>query len=218
MVDRFFGLAGAGGFGRETMRLVRRSFPNLAAENRCVFLESEPQAPQINGHEVQSIAAFGARANVARLFAVAIANGQARKRIAEELMLAGAIPETLIAPTAIVYDETEIGVGAIICENSMVTANARTGIHFHLNVFSYVAHDCVIGDYVTFGPGVLCCGNVHVGDLAYIGAGAIIREGSRLEPMMIGEGALIGMGAVVTRPVPPGAVVVGNPARPLCRS
>jgi len=47
-----------------------------------------------------------------------------------------------------------------------------------------------------------------VGRRASIGSGAVIMCGVR-----IGEGALVGAGAVVTRDVPPGAVVVGNPAR-----
>jgi UDP-2-acetamido-3-amino-2,3-dideoxy-glucuronate N-acetyltransferase len=43
---------------------------------------------------------------------------------------------------------------------------------------------------------------------ASIGSGAIILCG-----VQVGEGALVGAGAVVTRDVPPGAVVAGNPAR-----
>jgi len=43
---------------------------------------------------------------------------------------------------------------------------------------------------------------------ASIGAGAVIVCG-----VTIGEGAMVGAGAVVTKNVPPGATVVGNPAR-----
>jgi UDP-2-acetamido-3-amino-2,3-dideoxy-glucuronate N-acetyltransferase len=44
---------------------------------------------------------------------------------------------------------------------------------------------------------------------ASLGSGAVILGG-----VTIGEGALVGAGAVVTRDVQPGEVVVGNPARP----
>ncbi|RME98758.1 MAG: acetyltransferase, partial [Alphaproteobacteria bacterium] len=46
---------------------------------------------------------------------------------------------------------------------------------------------------------------------------AVIRPGKPGEPIVIGAGATVGMGAVVTRSVPPGETVVGNPARPLRR-
>lgn len=49
---------------------------------------------------------------------------------------------------------------------------------------------------------------VVIEDDAWIGIGAIILKGVR-----IGRGARIGAGAVVTKDVPPGAVVIGNPAR-----
>jgi acetyltransferase-like isoleucine patch superfamily enzyme len=93
----------------------------------------------------------------------------------------------------------------------------RIGRSFHANIYSYVAHDCRIGDFVTFAPKVCCNGNVHVHDGAYIGTGAVIRQGTPEKPLVIGEGAVVGMGAVVTRDVAPGATVVGNPARPLVK-
>ena len=41
----------------------------------------------------------------------------------------------------------------------------------------------------------------------------MIRQGSPDSPLVIGAGAVVGMGAVVTKSVPAGAVVIGNPAR-----
>ena len=94
-----------------------------------------------------------------------------------------------------------------------LTSNIRIGRQFHANIYSYVAHDCVIGDFVTFAPGVKCNGNVVIEDHAYIGTGAVIKQGRPGQPLVIGRGAVVGMGAVVTRDVPAGATVVGNPAK-----
>ena len=59
---------------------------------------------------------------------------------------------------------------------SDVTASASIGRHFQCNIYGYVAHDCVIGDFVTFGPRVCCNGNVRVEDGAYVGTGATIKQ------------------------------------------
>lgn len=95
----------------------------------------------------------------------------------------------------------------------MMTSNVRVGRHFHMNMYAYVAHDCAIGDYVTFAPGVRCNGNVHIDDFVYVGTNAIFKQGTEDAPLRIGRGATIGMGAVVTKDVPPGVTVIGNPAR-----
>ena len=52
--------------------------------------------------------------------------------------------------------------------------------------------------------------SIEVGHDVYIGYGAIV-----IGPVSIGNGAVIGAGSVVTKDVPPYAVVVGNPARVL---
>ena len=121
------------------------------------------------------------------------------------------------ASNAIRMDDVEIGEGALISPFVTFTSNIRIGAHFQANLYSYVEHDCVIGDFVTFAPRVACNGNVHIGDHAYIGTGAVLRQGRSGAPLSIGEGAVVGMGAVVTRDVPPGVTVVGVPARPLER-
>ncbi len=55
-------------------------------------------------------------------------------------------------------------------------------------------------------------------DLGYseTGEGAI-QQGAPGRPIVIGKGAVVGMGAVVTKSVAPGTTVVGNPARPLVK-
>jgi serine acetyltransferase len=54
-----------------------------------------------------------------------------------------------------------------------------------------------------------------VHDGAYIGTGAVLREGKPNKPLVIGVGAVVGAGAVVLNDVAPGTTVVGMPARPL---
>jgi sugar O-acyltransferase (sialic acid O-acetyltransferase NeuD family) len=147
-----------------------------------------------------------------RLFNIAVADAATRRTLAARLRLY-AEPVSLIAPNVVIGDGNSIAPGAILCPFTHVTSNARIGEFFHCNIYSYVAHDCVIGDYVTFAPAVRCNGAVAVGDDAYIGTGAVLRQGTPERPMHVGARAVVGMGAIVTRSVADGVTVVGNPAR-----
>jgi len=119
-----------------------------------------------------------------------------------------------VAATNVVQmDDVQMGVGAVLSPLVTLTSNVRIGKHFHANLYSYVEHDCVVGDFVTFAPRVHCNGNVVIEDHAYIGTGAILKQGQPGKPLVIGRGAVVGMGAVVTKSVAAGATVVGNPAR-----
>ena len=110
-------------------------------------------------------------------------------------------------------DDVTIGDGALLSPFVTITSNNQIGQYFHGNLYSYVEHDCKIGDFVTFAPGVKCNGNVVVEDHAYIGAGALLRQGKPGAPLRVGRGAVVGMGAVVLDDVPEYAMVVGNPAK-----
>lgn len=80
-----------------------------------------------------------------------------------------------------------------------------------------------IGDHVTLGPYVAIVthdaslhhytsstriGRVDIGDRVYVGVGAILLPGTT-----IGEDSVVGAGAVVHGEIPPGSLVLGNPAK-----
>lgn len=144
---------------------------------------------------------------------IAIANSQVREKLAVRLTQDNIQHLAIQASNTVILDEVEIGEGSLLCPFTCLTSNIKIGKFFHANIYSYIAHDCVIGDYVTFAPGVKCNGNIHIQDHAYIGTGAVIKQGTPDKPVVIGKGAIIGMGAVVTKSVPAGVTVVGNPAR-----
>jgi sugar O-acyltransferase (sialic acid O-acetyltransferase NeuD family) len=210
-----YAVLGASGFGREVLPLVRQQLATEAYPWELVFVDDNPPTPQQNGHLVQTYAEWLMEPAEARYVVIAIANSVVRERMVARCEEDGVQFLDVRAHNVVVLDGVTMGPGAVLCPFVSLTSNIQIGKQFHANIYSYVAHDCVIGDYVTFAPGVKCNGNVVVEDHAYIGTGAILKQGMPGQPLVIGRGAVVGMGAVVTRSVPPGVTVVGNPARPM---
>jgi sugar O-acyltransferase (sialic acid O-acetyltransferase NeuD family) len=180
-------------------------------------VDDRPTASHVNGQRVLTYAEWMAEPAGSRHVCIAIANSQIRQRLALQCTAEGMSFFEVRAANVVQMDDVKLGEGAVLSPFVTLTSNIRIGRHFHANLYSYVEHDCVIGDFVTFAPGVMCNGNVHIEDYAYIGAGAVIKQGSTSAPLVIGRGAVVGMGSVVTRNVPPGVTLVGNPARPLIK-
>ena len=201
-----YGVYGAGGCGRGVLPIVR---DQLETGDRLVFVDDKAGAA-VNGHQVLSFADFVASEATEKRICIAVANSATRTKLAAQCDAASLKSFSVHHDNCIKMDDVEIDEGALFSPFTTVTSNIRIGRHFHCNLYSYIEHDCVIGDFVTFAPAVRCNGNVTIGDRAYIGAGAVIRQG-----LNIGAGATIGMGAVVTKDVPAGETWVGNPARPI---
>ena len=213
MAERVLGVYGASGCGRGVMPLVRAA--SAADPARLTFVDDGAHPSMVNGESCMDYASFRALPGASKSIVLAISDSRIRERLAVRCAADGLGFFEVRASNVVVMDEVTIGEGAILSPFVTITSNVRIGRHFHANLYSYVEHDCVIGDFVTFAPGVHCNGNIVIEDHAYIGAGAMIKQGKPGRPLTIGHGAIVGMGAVVTRDVSPGATVVGNPARPI---
>ena len=211
-----YAIYGASGCGRGIMPLARKQLQSNGIDrSRLVFVDDAPLESPINDHRALTYDQFLSEEASERFVAIAIASGRVREQLAAKCDADQVLHWTIRADNSVVMDDVIIGDGALLSPFVTLTSNIRIGRHFHCNLYSYVEHDCHIGDFVTFAPGVKCNGNVVVEDYAYIGAGAILRQGSADLPLRIGRGAVVGMGAVVTRDVASGTTVVGNPARPI---
>lgn len=208
-------ILGTGGLAREVAPLaleqVRAVLGDVADPVVFVPHDAGDRAP-VAGLPIRTLAELAED----QALLVAVGDPALRRRIVERDG-AGRRFATVVADTARRRGRSEIGEGAVLCDGVVITDAVRIGRHFVANPHVTVMHDCTIGDFVTLAPGARVNGNVEIGDGAYVGANAVIKQGAPGAPRRIGAGAVIGMGAVVTRDVAPGETVVGNPARPLHR-
>ncbi len=215
MIDSIHAVYGASGFGREVMPLMRAMYQEK--KTNFLFIDDDENINHANGHEVITYNSFLKKEESSKNVIIAISNSQVREELTRRCIDNGIDIIDIRSLSSIVMDNVVIGVGHILCHNVILTSNIKIGISFHANIYSYIGHDCEIGNYVTFAPAVKCNGNVVIEDHVYVGTGAIIKQGKPDNPLIIGKGAVIGMGTLITKSVPAGAIVIGNPSKPLER-
>jgi len=212
-MKNLIGVYSAGGYGREILPLLRNRAVREDAE--LVFVDDGVQSAEVNTQRVLNWEKFLSEKAEKKSICLAPSDPYVRKALWEKCENSNIDICGASADNAVILDQVEIAAGHCLSPFVTLTSNIKIGRAFQANIYSYVGHDCVIGDFVTFAPGAKCNGNVVVEDFAYIGTGAVIKQGRLGAPLVIGKGAVVGMGAIVTKDVPAGQTVVGNPARPL---
>jgi UDP-2-acetamido-3-amino-2,3-dideoxy-glucuronate N-acetyltransferase len=141
---------------------------------------------------------------------------------------------------ALVDDGASVGADTRVWGFTHILTGARIGSDCNICEQVFVENDVTVGNRVTVKSGVQLWDGTIIEDDVFIGPNAtftndkfprsklfpdhypktIIRKGASLGAnstllpgLTIGANAMVGAGAVVTRNVPPGAIVVGNPAR-----
>jgi acetyltransferase-like isoleucine patch superfamily enzyme len=122
----------------------------------------------------------------------------------------------------VILKNAVIGKNCNICANSLIENDVKIGDNVTVKSGVYIWDGVIIEDNVFIGPSVAFTNDKYPRSKkypehflkTYIRKGASIGANSTILPgVEIGESSIVGAGSVVTKNVPPFAIVVGNPAR-----
>jgi sugar O-acyltransferase (sialic acid O-acetyltransferase NeuD family) len=139
-----------------------------------------------------------------------VERGKTRVALSERLELLGLAPCAAIHPSAFIPDTATIGKGLQTFPCSVVGDFSRLGNYCILGINCAIDHDARVGNGVHVMGGAAVAGEVAIGDYSTIGANATVLPG-----LKIGQNAIVGAGAVVTKDVPDNVIVAGVPAKVL---
>jgi sugar O-acyltransferase (sialic acid O-acetyltransferase NeuD family) len=200
-------LVAASGLAREVLTVLRRT-----GEHTVIgYLDDDPTAVgrELDGVRVLGTIEDAASYPEARLL-VCAGRGAARATIAARLTDQGRTEDdfvTVIDPDVYVPPTCEISSGGILLTGVVLTTNVSIGRHVVVMPNVTLTHDVLIESYVTLCAGVSLGGHSWIGEGAYIGMNATVKENIR-----VGAYSVLGMGAVLTRELPPHQTWVGVPA------
>jgi sugar O-acyltransferase (sialic acid O-acetyltransferase NeuD family) len=210
-------LIGASGLAREAAEAVRAV---NAAQPTWTLLGYLDDDPAKHGTVISGLPVLGGVEDLRRYpdAKVALCTGRpdnyvSRSQLASRLALDDDRYATVVHPSASIGSTCSVGPGCVLLAHVALTADVIVDRHVAIMPQVVLTHDVWIGEFATLASGACVGGSCRIERGAYVGSGACVREG-----ITVGERAMVGMGAVVTRDVPPERLWVGSPARDVSRA
>jgi sugar O-acyltransferase (sialic acid O-acetyltransferase NeuD family) len=198
-------IIGAGGFSRELMQYV-------LDEGRLTvrgFLDDrDPMELKLPAGTAHLGAITSYQPTPGEAFVLAVGEPNARARIAERFLKAGARFETVVHPRAYVASSATVGAGSVIAPFASVGASAVVGELVQVHFYASVAHDALVGRCAALSPYSVVNGGGRLGERVFLGTRATVNP-----TKSVGDGSKVTAGSVVYQDVPSDAIAMGNPAK-----
>ena len=198
-------LVGASGLAREVLMVVRERYDDV------VVVDDDPQrwGTRIHGALVIGPPSVAAEPDAGDIV-VCLGSGRSRRLMVERLTALGVTADrypVVVDASVRVPSTCTIGAGSVLLAGVVLTCDVH--LHRHVVVMPHVTltHDDVVSDYATLCAGVALGGGVTVGQAAYLGMHASVRQN-----LTVGPDSVLGMGAVLLHDLPAGETWTGVPA------
>jgi sugar O-acyltransferase (sialic acid O-acetyltransferase NeuD family) len=147
--------------------------------------------------------------NFGNAFALGLGNPIIRHQLCSLFESWGGELTSLMSPNANVgHFGVTIGPGATILGGATITNEAQIGKGLLMYPNAIITHDCKLGDFVELSPGATLLGGCRIEHETHVGSNATV-----LPNLNVGSKSIIAAGAVVTKNVTQGKVIVGVPAK-----
>ena len=158
--------------------------------------------------DIEIAAAMDNISDASTSFFVAIGDNHIRDKVHAACKKIGCHPVALIHPSAIVANDTQIGLGTVVCAGAVLNIGAKIGDCSIINTGATIDHDCLIAKAVHISPGAHLAGEVTVGEYSWLGTGVSTKQ-----VLNVGSNVVIGVGAVVVHDCIEPGTYVGVPAK-----
>jgi len=202
-------IIGAGGFGREVLEYALDIIEAGQADWEIGgFLDDKSHALENYSYEYKVVDTISThKVSDEYVYICAIGDPEAKLKLGRKFLSDGAKFINIIHPKAKVGRTCKVGVGVVLCPESLITSDASVGNFVALNMRSVCSHDAVIGDGCTLSSFCDVTGFATLGEGVFLGSHTVICPSVK-----VGDYAVIGAGSVVLNDIPANKLAYGVPA------
>lgn len=195
-------IIGAGGHGRVVADIALK----MNKWESVAFLDDDKNKKSSMGLEIIGDSRDTEKYIIDNDLFVAIGDNRTRKKLQDELEIAGASIPILVHPSAVIGCDVEIGIGTVLMAGVIINSCSTIGKGCIINTSASIDHDNKLGDYVHISPGVHLAGTVEIGKETWIGIGTIVNN-----DIKITNGCTVGAGSLVIKDINEIGTYIGHP-------
>lgn len=203
------GIYGSGGLGREVLFLSKQINELKSKWAHIIFIDDFATAQSQNEVDIFSFENMRKQYDISEIeISIALGEPKYRYELANRVSESGFLLATLIYPSVVIPETTQVGEGSILASNSYISCDVTIGKNVLLQPHASVGHNCIIQEHSVLSSFVSLGGNCKIGKKTFIGMSVPVKEG-----ISIGDNVIVGMGSCVQRDIPEHVIAMGNPAR-----